>query len=219
MHEVVGGSGLRATRPRERSRYPEHRPDDLRGLVDKRSQFVRISGQTPQDQRLLFEQRKQPTADVAGCTSQQHDGPGRSFRMFSSLALPSSSVWKAGWETVAKWISFHAGSLPFIGFAAHAGCGTRSKGEMLSLRKPSAESIRRFLLVQAKMPFSYSAVGDRRDAARRAMPWITPESNWAKAKRCSSSARAALQRWEQFRLGWVEAWPPDTPIQPARWWR
>ena len=27
------------------------------------------------------------------------------------------------------------------------------------------------------------------------------------------SARAALQRWEQFRLGWVEAWSPDTPIQ------
>ena len=24
---------------------------------------------------------------------------------------------------------------------------------------------------------------------------------------------AALQRWEQFRLGWVEAWPADTPIR------
>jgi uncharacterized protein (UPF0548 family) len=27
------------------------------------------------------------------------------------------------------------------------------------------------------------------------------------------AAVAALRRWEQFRLGWVEAWPPDTPIQ------
>ena len=27
------------------------------------------------------------------------------------------------------------------------------------------------------------------------------------------SARAALQRWEQFRLGWVEAWSPETPIR------
>ena len=26
-------------------------------------------------------------------------------------------------------------------------------------------------------------------------------------------ARTALQRWEQFRLGWVEAWSPDTPIK------
>jgi uncharacterized protein (UPF0548 family) len=29
------------------------------------------------------------------------------------------------------------------------------------------------------------------------------------------SAVAALRRWEQFRLGWVEAWSPDTPIQPG----
>jgi uncharacterized protein (UPF0548 family) len=27
------------------------------------------------------------------------------------------------------------------------------------------------------------------------------------------AARAALQRWEQFRLGWVEAWSPTTPIR------
>jgi uncharacterized protein (UPF0548 family) len=24
-----------------------------------------------------------------------------------------------------------------------------------------------------------------------------------------------LRRWEQFRLGWVEAWTPDTPIRPG----
>ena len=29
------------------------------------------------------------------------------------------------------------------------------------------------------------------------------------------AATAALQRWEQFRLGWVEAWSPETPIQPG----
>lgn len=27
------------------------------------------------------------------------------------------------------------------------------------------------------------------------------------------AAKAALQRWEHFRLGWVEPWPSDTPIQ------
>jgi len=27
------------------------------------------------------------------------------------------------------------------------------------------------------------------------------------------SARAVLERWEQFQLGWVEAWSPETPIQ------
>ena len=29
------------------------------------------------------------------------------------------------------------------------------------------------------------------------------------------SAIAALRRWEQFNLGWVEAWPSNTPIQPG----
>ena len=28
-----------------------------------------------------------------------------------------------------------------------------------------------------------------------------------------TSAKAALERWDQFHLGWVEAWPPETPIQ------
>jgi uncharacterized protein (UPF0548 family) len=32
-------------------------------------------------------------------------------------------------------------------------------------------------------------------------------------ERVFQAARAALERWEQFRLGWVEAVPPDTPIK------
>src|SRR5205823_2774541 len=28
-----------------------------------------------------------------------------------------------------------------------------------------------------------------------------------------ATAKAALERWEHFRLGWVESWPPDTPIR------
>jgi uncharacterized protein (UPF0548 family) len=31
-----------------------------------------------------------------------------------------------------------------------------------------------------------------------------------------AAAQAALERWEHFRLGWVEAWPPDTPIQAGQ---
>ena len=27
------------------------------------------------------------------------------------------------------------------------------------------------------------------------------------------AAKAALGRWDQFRLGWVEAWPPEAPIR------
>jgi uncharacterized protein (UPF0548 family) len=30
------------------------------------------------------------------------------------------------------------------------------------------------------------------------------------------TAKAALRRWEHFRLGWVETWPPETPIQAGQ---
>lgn len=31
-----------------------------------------------------------------------------------------------------------------------------------------------------------------------------------------AAAKAALRRWEHFRLGWVETWPPETPIQAGQ---
>jgi uncharacterized protein (UPF0548 family) len=86
---------------------------------------------------------------------------------------------------------------------------------MLSLRKPPAESVRRFLAGQADLPFSYAAVG--------ATATIPPAGHVVDRTRVKlgegepvfRAATAALRRWEQFRLGWVEAWSPDTPIQPG----
>ena len=84
---------------------------------------------------------------------------------------------------------------------------------MLSLRKPSAESIRRFLMAQAKLPFTYSAVG----ATAKSPPagYIVDHTRikLGEGESVFQSARAALRRWEQFRLGWVEAWLSDTPIK------
>ena len=86
---------------------------------------------------------------------------------------------------------------------------------MLSLRKPTAGSIRPFLTAQAKLPFAYTAVG-----ATAGTP--PPEYNvdrtrikLGEGEPVFHAARAALKRWEQFRLGWVEAWSPDTPIKPG----
>jgi uncharacterized protein (UPF0548 family) len=84
---------------------------------------------------------------------------------------------------------------------------------MLSLRKPSPQTIRRFLKEQAVLDFSYLAVGATA---------TTPPANYSvdrtriklgEGESVFRSARAALQQWEQFRLGWVEAWSPDTPIK------
>jgi len=84
---------------------------------------------------------------------------------------------------------------------------------MLSLRKPSAKSIRCILSEQAKLDLTYSAVG-----ATAYMPpagYVVDRTRveLGSGESVFHSAKTALQRWEQFRLGWVEPWPPQTPIQ------
>ncbi len=84
---------------------------------------------------------------------------------------------------------------------------------MLSLRKPSAESIRPFLEAQAKLPFSYSAVGATAETPPAGYAVDHTRIKLGEGEPVFHAANAALQRWEQFHLGWVEAWSPDTPIK------
>jgi uncharacterized protein (UPF0548 family) len=101
---------------------------------------------------------------------------------------------------------------------------------MLLLRKPSAEKLREFLAAQSKLDFSYSAVG-----ATAAVPpagYVVDRTRIKLGEGAGTfaAAKVALERWEHFRLGWVETWPPETPIQAGRvvaviarlfglWWR
>ena len=84
---------------------------------------------------------------------------------------------------------------------------------MLSLRKPSAESIRRFLAAQAKLDFTYSAVGATANQPPAGYVVDHTRIKLGEGEPVFQAAKAALQRWEQFDLGWLEAWPPETPIQ------
>ena len=84
---------------------------------------------------------------------------------------------------------------------------------MLSLRKPSAESIRPFLTAQAKLPFTYSAVGATAGTPPAGYVVDHTRIMLGEGEAVFHLAIAALRRWEQFRLGWVEAWSPETPIQ------
>jgi uncharacterized protein (UPF0548 family) len=84
---------------------------------------------------------------------------------------------------------------------------------MPSLRKPSAATIRAFLAKQAKLNFTYSAVG-----ATATMPpsgYVVDHTRirLGDGPAVFAAARAALARWEHFRLGWVETWPPGLPIE------
>jgi uncharacterized protein (UPF0548 family) len=84
---------------------------------------------------------------------------------------------------------------------------------MLSLRRPSDESMRRFLTQQAALDFSYSAVGATATTPPAGYVVDRIRIKLGEGESVFHSAKAALQRWEQFRLGWVEAWPPNTPIK------
>jgi uncharacterized protein (UPF0548 family) len=84
---------------------------------------------------------------------------------------------------------------------------------MLSLRKPSAERLREFLAAQAKLDLTYLAVG-----ATAAVPpagYVVDHTRikLGEGKGVFTAAQAALNCWQQFRLGWVEAWPPTNPIK------
>src|SRR5262245_51475794 len=84
---------------------------------------------------------------------------------------------------------------------------------MPSLRKPSAEAVRRFLTAQATLPFTYPAVGA--SAGTPPVGYVVDRTRvrLGEGEPVFRSAVAALRRWEQFRLGWVEAWPADTPLR------
>jgi uncharacterized protein (UPF0548 family) len=87
---------------------------------------------------------------------------------------------------------------------------------MLSLRKPSAARLRDFLATQSKLDLTYAAVG-----ATAAVPPAVYVVDHTRIKlgegaKTFSVAKAALGRWKHFRLGWVETWPPETPIQAGQ---
>jgi len=84
---------------------------------------------------------------------------------------------------------------------------------MLSLRKPSADALRRFLAAQRELPFTYEAVGATAGTPPAGYVVDRTRIKLGEGEPVFRSAIAALRRWEQFNLGWVEAWPSDTPIQ------
>lgn len=84
---------------------------------------------------------------------------------------------------------------------------------MLSLRKPRAETLRPFLAAQADLPFTYAAVGATADTPPAGFDVDRTRIKLGEGEPVFRAAVDALRRWEQFRLGWVEAWSPDTPIR------
>lgn len=84
---------------------------------------------------------------------------------------------------------------------------------MFLLCKPSPERVRGFLSVQERLDLTYSAVGATADEPPAGYVVDHTRVPLGQGEEVFSAAQNALKRWEQFRLGWAEAWPAETPIQ------
>ena len=84
---------------------------------------------------------------------------------------------------------------------------------MLFLRRPTVEAIRAFLAAQVRLDLTYSAVGATTTNPPAGYVVDRTRIKVGEGESVFRSAIAALRRWEQFNVGWVQAWPSDTPIQ------
>lgn len=84
---------------------------------------------------------------------------------------------------------------------------------MVSLRRPSSETIRAFLASQARHGFTYPGVGSTAGTPPAGFVVDHTRVKLGEGEAVYRRAQAALTGWVQFRLGWVEALPADSPIE------
>src|SRR4051794_37742748 len=84
---------------------------------------------------------------------------------------------------------------------------------MLLFRRPSPSALDAFRAAQAELGFTYPAVGATATGPPPGYAVDRTRVRLGDGERVYAAARAALEHWEQFRLGWVEAYPADTPLR------
>ncbi len=87
---------------------------------------------------------------------------------------------------------------------------------MLFLRRPTEETIREFLAAQAKLDLTYAAVGATMTTPPAGYVVDHTRISLGVGEKVFVAAKVALERWQQFRLGWLEALPADTPIKEGK---
>lgn len=87
---------------------------------------------------------------------------------------------------------------------------------MLLLHKPTTEMIQAFLEAQARLDLTYSAVGATTTNPPAGYVVDHIRMRLGAGEKVFVAAKVALERWQQFRLGWLEASPADTPIKEGQ---
>ena len=88
---------------------------------------------------------------------------------------------------------------------------------MFLSRKPSEETVARFIASQQALPYSYAEVGATQDAATadRLIGYNVDHNRVmiGKGEETYQHAVSALRSWRQFELGWVTVVPPGKPLE------
>lgn len=87
---------------------------------------------------------------------------------------------------------------------------------MSSIRKPSGESVRRFLEEQAKQNFSYSSVGAILATPPNGFVVDHTRIRLGKGGMVFEEAKTAIRQWKHFQLGWAESSSKDIPIETGQ---
>jgi uncharacterized protein (UPF0548 family) len=85
----------------------------------------------------------------------------------------------------------------------------------LSILKPSPEEVAAFLARQAGQPFSYAEVGASKESAPAGYVVDHRRVLLGRGRNAFDAARAALERWQMFHIGWVQCYPPEAPVPGA----
>src|SRR5215471_7566870 len=83
---------------------------------------------------------------------------------------------------------------------------------MFFLSKPSTPQINSFLSSQISAEFRCSPPGPELLPVPRGFVFDRNQIHLGRGEHIFANAIEALRRWEMFRLGWIEVFPPDAPI-------
>jgi uncharacterized protein (UPF0548 family) len=83
---------------------------------------------------------------------------------------------------------------------------------MRSLSKPTDEAVQKFIAAQRSQEFTYAPVGATAGTPPEGFALDHVRVKLGEGASAFKAARGALERWEQFHLGWMEALPARTSI-------
>lgn len=91
-----------------------------------------------------------------------------------------------------------------------------TRTEVLLLRRPTPQTIQRFLEKQTQLDLTYSGVGETAGTPPSGYTVDHTRVRLGSAEGVFASARLALENWQQFELTWLTALPAATPICEGR---